>query len=264
MAKKLIIVQNNDVSTTSTINNSAKEVSLNNDVVLDNFDIGLEDNDKAVVHHITNTIKPRVFQNNLSIEVPVQIGNRELWESIQYNGYYRDKNSELLFPIIVLNRSNVERNREYINKIDPLFPQTNFIIETKYNKRNSYDKFSILNNVIPQKEIHVVQVPDYLTITYDVFIVTNFFEHMNHLVEQFLYANNSYWGDEKYKFKVMIENISNSTEFSVGEERLIRNEFSIKLNGYILPKVIQKDLNKIGKYNSKSKFVIKSEFVTTL
>lgn len=264
MAKKLIIVQNNDVSTTSTSNNSAKEVSLNNDVTLDNFDIGLEDNDKAVIHHIVNTIKPRVFQNNLSIEVPVQIGNRELWESIQYNGYYRDKNSELLFPIIVLNRSNVERNREYINKIDPLFPQTNFVIETKYNRRNSYDRFSILNNVIPQKEIHVIQVPDYLTITYDVFVVTNFVEHMNHLTEQFLYANNSYWGDEKYKFKVMIENISNSTEFSVGEERLIRNEFSIKLNGYILPKVIQKDLNKIGKYNSKSKFVIKSEVVTTL
>jgi len=264
MAKKITLIQNDDIKTINVTNNSAEEVSLNEDVTLDNFDIGLEDNDKAIIHHIINTIKPRIFQNNQSIEVPVQMGNRELWESIQYNGYYRDKNEKLLVPLIVLNRSNLERNREYINKIDPSFPQTNFVIETKYNKRNSYDRFSILNNVIPQKEIHVVQVPDYLTITYDVFIVTNYLAHMNHLVESFLYANNSYWGDEKYKFKVMIENISNSTEFSVGEERLIRNEFSIKLNGYILPKVVQKDLNRIGKYNSKSKFVIKSEVVTTL
>ena len=70
------------------------------------------------------------------------------------------------------------------------------------------------HHIIPQKELHVVQVPDYVTLTYDVFMITNFFEHMNHLVESFIYANNSYWGDGKYKFKVSYENISNSTEFS--------------------------------------------------
>ena len=265
MAKKLVIQQDSTriSQNPSTTDNSAKNLSFNDDVVQSNFEIGLEDHDRTILKHIENVIRPQLYQNNQLINVPVSVGNNEIWQTIQQEGYYRDKNGKLLVPFIVLNRSNVEPNREYINKIDPSFPQTNFVIETSYNKRNSYDKFSILNNISPQKEIHVVQVPDYVTLTYDVFMITNFFSHMNHLVESFIYANNSYWGDEKYKFKVLFDNISNSTEFAIGEERFIKNEFSIKLNGYILPKVLQKDLNQIGKYNSKSKFVIKSETVTS-
>jgi hypothetical protein len=267
MAKKLVIHQ--DTTTVSQnplpiIDNSANNLSFNDDVLQSNFEIGLEDHDRAILKHIENVIKPQLYQNNQLITVPISVGNNEIWQTIQQEGYYRDVNGKLLVPFIVLNRTNVETNREYINKIDPSFPQTNFVIETKYNKRNSYDKFSILNNIIPQKELHVIQVPDYVTLTYEVFMITNFFQHMNHLVESFVYANNSYWGDGKYKFKVNYENISNSTEFSIGEERFIKNQFSIKLNGYILPKVLQKDINQLGKYNSKSKLTIKTETVTSL
>ena len=251
-----------DNSLTENIsNNSANETSMNNDVVLDNFNIGLETHDKMVLHHIIKNIKPKVIQNNQQIDVPVNIGNRELWETIQYEGYYRDKNGKILVPLIALNRNNIEKNRQYMSKIDSTFPQKAFVAETSYSSRNRYDRFSILNNVIPQKQLYVVQVPDYITITYDVSMITNYMFQMNSLVESFMYAENSYWGDDTYKFKVMIENISNSSEFTVGEERYIRNEFSIKLNGYIIPNVIQKELNKEGMYYSKSKFVMLSEVV---
>lgn len=242
--------------------NSANEISLNNDVTLDGYNIGLEEHDKAVLYHINTNIKPIVIQNNQQIVVPVSIGNNEMWQAVQYEAHMRDKNGKLLVPFIILNRNGIEPNKEYMNKIDPSFPQKSFIVETKYNKRNSYDRFSILNNVIPSRTLYNIQVPDYITINYDVMMITNYMFQMNHLVESFLYANNSYWGDENYKFKVLIENISDSSEFSIGEERYFRNEFSIKLNGYILPKTLQRDLNKDGKYYSKSKFVIKSEVVT--
>lgn len=268
MAKKLKNIETNFIDTSNNkevINeNSARDISMNNDNILDNFNIGLLEHDSAVLYHIENNIKPFIVQNSKLVKVPVLIGNPEIWASVQYDGYYRDKEGKIMAPLIIFNRVDIGKRRDYMNKVDPTFPRTNFTAYSKYSKRNYYDKFSVLTGQVPQKELHIVQIPDYLSLTYDVVIETNYQSQMNHLLEAFLYAENSYWGDEKYKFKAKIENISDTSQFSIDEERLIKSQFSIQLDGYIIPKVIQKDLNMIGKNYSTVKVRIDSEVVNKL
>jgi hypothetical protein len=66
---------------------------------------------------------------------------------------------------------------------------------------------------------------------------TNFTEHNNKIVEQFQYFTDRYWGEEdKYKFRVMIDNFDNQQEVGAGTERIIRTTFTMTVHAYLLPK----------------------------
>jgi hypothetical protein len=66
---------------------------------------------------------------------------------------------------------------------------------------------------------------------------TNFTEHNNKIIEQFQYFTDRYWGeDDKYKFKVLIDNFDNQQEVGAGTERIIRTTFTMSVNAYLLPK----------------------------
>lgn len=64
---------------------------------------------------------------------------------------------------------------------------------------------------------------------------------------------------ERFKFRAFIDSFTTQTELTAGKDRLVRGTFNVRLRGYIIPDTIQKDLNSINKYNSKSKFIIKME-----
>tara|TARA_R110000772_G_scaffold96495_4_gene195190 strand:- start:3321 stop:3671 length:351 start_codon:yes stop_codon:yes gene_type:complete len=85
-------------------------------------------------------------------------------------------------------------------------------------------------------------------------------EQLNKVIESVEYASDSYWGNpERFKFRARIDNFNTTTELTLGQDRLVKGIFNINLKGYIIPDTIQKDLNSIKKYNSKSKVVIKME-----
>jgi hypothetical protein len=88
-------------------------------------------------------------------------------------------------------------------------------------------------------------------------------EQLNKIIEAVEYASDSYWGDpERYKFRSFIDTFTTSAELTAGKDRLAKATFNIRLRGYILPNVIQKDLNSIKKFNSKSKIIIQVESVS--
>jgi hypothetical protein len=79
------------------------------------------------------------------------------------------------------------------------------------------------------------------------------------------YASDSYWGNpERFKFKAKIDNFPTTTELQQDNERVVRSNFTLTLNGYIIPDTIQKDVTAIKKYNSKSKVIIQTETVINL
>ena len=47
-----------------------------------------------------------------------------------------------------------------------------------------------------------------------------------------------------------------------GEERVVKSDFTIKMYGYIIPEVINKQLNSIKKFNNKTKINFSVETVT--
>lgn len=79
-------------------------------------------------------------------------------------------------------------------------------------------------------------MPDYVSVTYDFVIWTTYTEQMNKIVEKIIWSEGSYWGEDgKFKFRTTIDNYTDASEVSVNSERLIRTNFSVTLNGYLIP-----------------------------
>lgn len=250
------------VSTTSFTQNRAREISRRNDKIKD-FSIGLQDLDGAIIYYFNNTIKPQVFQDGEMINVPIIYGSPERWKSIQQDGFLRDSNNKVRVPIIVFRRNNVEKNRTLGNKIDGNKAHLFQMFETKYNAKNHYDKFSILTNKIPSSQFYVSVVPDYVTVTYECIIFTNYVEQNNKIVEAIEFASDSYWGDPKrFQFRSKIDSFATTISVESDNDRIAKTTFSITLNGYIIPDSINKELANSDMFYSTSQVVFGLETTT--
>ena len=227
------------------------------------FTVGIQDIDESIMYYFNNVIRPSVVQNGNRIEVPIIYGSPERWKSFQKDGYYRDKSGKIMLPLIMFKRDSLEKNRQIGNKIDANNPQNFGIYQKKYSGRNAYDNFTVLNNRVPEKEFVAVVYPDYVTVTYSCTIATYYVDQMNKIIEAINYASDSYWGDpERFKFRAMIDNFTTAVETQIGAERSVRTTFNIRLNGYIIPDIVQKSLNSFNKFNEKSKIVFSMEVMT--
>ena len=132
------------------------------------------------------------------------------------------------------------------------------IFKKKYTSKNKYDKFSVLHGRAPIEESYNIIVPDFVSITYDCIIWTDYVEHMNKLIESINYASDSYWGDpEKFKFKALISDYAITTDTPQGADRMVRSAFTISLTGYIIPDALNKELTQASlKSFSKAQMVI--------
>tara|TARA_Y100001980_G_C14193720_1_gene59995 strand:- start:163 stop:528 length:366 start_codon:yes stop_codon:yes gene_type:complete len=79
------------------------------------------------------------------------------------------------------------------------------------------------------------------------------------------YTSDSYWGDaEKYKFNAKIDTFSNTTELNQGDNRIVKTDFGLTLQGYLVPDSINKELaKKPQKFYTKSTVVFDSELAVT-
>lgn len=229
------------------------------------FTIGLRDIDETIKYYFDNVIKPVVSQNGARVAVPVIYGSPERWKSVQRDGYYRDKGGKIMAPLIMYKRTSIERNRNMTSKIDADFPQTYAVFQQKYSAKNSYNQLSVLNGATPVKEYQAVVIPDFVTLNYSCMIYTYYMEQLNKILEAINYAADSYWGDpQRFKFRAGIGSYQTITELNSGQQRTVKGSFEIKMNGYLIPDVIQKDLNAIKKFSSTSKIVINEETVEKL
>jgi hypothetical protein len=229
------------------------------------FSIGIQDLDEALFYYFNNVIKPFVYQNGERRTVPVIYGSPERWKSYQRDGYYRDKGGAVMLPIIVIKRDTITKDRSTYNKLDSNMPNLYGTFEKGFNSKNMYSNFNLLNNRKPVKQFQTIAVPDFVTLQYSCIIQTYYMEQLNKVIEAVEYASDSYWGNpERFKFKANIDSFTTATELTTGQDRLVKGTFNINLRGYIIPNVIQKDLNSIKKYNTKAKVTITSETVSNI
>ena len=224
------------------------------------FSIGIQDLDEAVFYYFQNVIKPFVYQNGERREVPVIYGDPERWKSFQRDGYYRDKKGSIMLPIIVIKRNTITKDRTVYNKLDANSPNLYGTFQRAYNPKNLYNNWSAINNKIPTKQFYAVAVPDFVNLEYSVIVQTYYMEQLNKIIESCEYSSDAYWGNpERFKFRAFIDSFTTETSLVAGRDRLVKGSFNIRLRGYIIPDTIQKDMNSISKYNSKSKFVVQME-----
>jgi hypothetical protein len=224
------------------------------------FSIGIKDIDEAVFYYFENVIQPSVIQNGERLPVPIIYGSQEKWKSFQKDGYYRDQLGKIQAPLIMFKRESMDKVRSIGNKLDANNPHNYSVSTKKYDPRNSYDNFKVLTNRIPEKTFYATVIPDYVTITYTCVAFTYYVEQLNKIVEAINYASDAYWGDpQRFKFKSMIDSFGFQTELVANDERLIRSTFNIKLNGYIVPEILQKDINSLKKFSDKTKVIFSIE-----
>ena len=241
--------------------NRSEELSSKNDKYKQ-FSVNLQDVDESILYYFENIIKPTVIQNGERIAVPLVYGSPERFKTIQKDGFYRDKKGKIMSPIIMFKRDSMDKNRSIANKLDANNPHLYTSWQKAYNPKNFYSNFDILNNRVPTKQFVANVVPDYVTLTYSFIVQTYYIEQLNKIIEAINYASDSYWGDpERFQFKAMIDSFNTITELNQGQNRVVRSNFNLKVHGYIVPDIMQKDLKAIKKYNSKSKVTFGMEAV---
>ena len=241
--------------------NRALQTSFKGDTVKP-FSVGIQDIDEAIFYYFQNVIQPSVIQNGSRLPVPVIYGSPEKWKSYQKDGYYRDQNGRIQAPLIMFKRNSIDKNRQIANKLDANNPQNFGVFTKKYTQRNAYDNFKVLNNRIPQQEYYAVIMPDYLTVTYTCVVFTYYVEQLNKIVEAMEYASDAYWGNpQRYQFKASIDSFGFQTELVNNDERIVRSTFDIKINGYIIPDILQKDITALKKFSNKTKIIFSMEAI---
>ena len=238
--------------------NRATINSKNDSKANPDFHLGLQAIDEAIFYYFENVIKPTVLSNGDLVDVPVIYGSGERWKLAQKDGFYRDKGGKVQTPLVMLKRESIEKRRDLGNKLDANAPQLYITQQEKYTRKNQYDRFSLLNNRIPQKEFNAVVVPDYVNLTYNGIIWTDYISQLNKIIEAVNYASDAYWGDpERFKFMAMIDSFNNINELTNDDGRIVRANFALKLQGYVVPDNLQKKLKEQNtKFFSKAQIVL--------
>jgi hypothetical protein len=241
--------------------NRALQTTRKTDKIKD-ISVGLQDIDYAIKYYFDNIIKPTVVLDGQLHSVSVEYASPERWKSVQADGYYRDSNGKVNIPLIIYKRTNVEKNRNLGNKIDGNNASLYQVFETRYNQRNQYDNFSVLTNRIPNKQYYISVIPDYVTITYDVVVFTNYVEQNNKIIEAIEYASDSYWGDpNRWHFRTMLDNLATTTTINTGEDRFAQTTISLRVYGYLVPDSVNATLSKQSISYSTSQIVFGLEVV---
>ncbi|MBC8421922.1 MAG: hypothetical protein H8E03_00720 [Pelagibacteraceae bacterium] len=201
-----------------------------------NVEVTLMDHDAAIMYYFKEVIHPTVMEQGEEIDVPIMYANPERWKTIQKNGHLRDSKKQLITPLIAFKRTSVAKDDTFtVDKLDANDPKLFYTFEKKYTQSNRYDKFSVQQGILPQRELYNVAVPDYVLMTYECIIWTSYIEQMNSIIESINYSDGSYWGEPgKFKFKVNIDSFDDASEME-DSERMIKTNFSFNFRGYLIP-----------------------------
>ena len=198
----------------------------------------------AIKYYFDEVIKPTVVEGTTVVPVPVFYGSPEKWKNFQTDGYYRDKDGKIQAPMIVYKRTAITKNRTLSSKVDANFPAIYYTQQYAHTPENRYDQFSRLTNSKPIKTFSNTVMCDYVDLTYEFIIWTDYVEQMNKIVESVLYSEGSYWGQkERFKFRTKIDSFTNTTDLLADNERIVRTSFTVTLFGYIVPDTIVKQLS---------------------
>jgi hypothetical protein len=209
--------------------------------------VSLENIDAAIIHYFAHVINPTISENNALKRVQVIYGSPERWAFVRKDGFLRDPlTSKLLTPLIMIRRSAMSRG-QLTNPVNKYLYET---LDTGWNAKMAYDKFSIQNNIKPSRKMRQVVIPDYMDLEYEVLMWTEYQEQMNHLIEQVNVESDEYWGSRNnFKFRVQIQDFSPAQELPADSDRLVRTSVNLKVQGYLLPERMIKNF-KTGATNN--------------
>ena len=257
--------QTSNRNVTNRSGNRAQSIIPGNNLS-NNYAITLKDLDTSIISYVKDVLRPNIKEANEVIKVPIMYGNEERWKSARKRGVLRDKQGAFVLPLIMLKRTSVVKNADMPLGMehDVKREHADVVRNSTWSKKNRYDRFSVLTGQHPQYENLVTTMPNFVDVTYEFVLWTNFIEQMNPLVEIFVDSDRTYWGNsENYKFLCTIDSINDGTEMSVDTERFIKSTFNLITKAYLLPEdtnsVVTNKISNVQKKLTVSRVVFGEE-----
>lgn len=225
-----------------------------------NFTISLLDIDTAIFEYLDQVINLTVEDAGENVKVPIIYGSPERWKAIQSDGVLRDNQGKLQLPAIMYKRNTVAKNEN----LTTFNRHLNVQVVKKFDEKNKYDKFSLMTGAsAPVAQILNVTLPDHVTLTYEFMLWTEYVEQMNALIEKINWAAEEYWGDPKrFKFRVYINDYSNTTEVNSGKDRMVRTTFNMTVQAYLLAESFENKKPTTTKTLTQRRVIVTSEVVS--
>ena len=260
---------NNDIKNNRNNVNRAEQTRRDNDSNKD-LSLGLYDIDETIKYYFDKVLKLQITDSSGTVtKVPVSYASPENWKSYQTNDLSRDSKGKIQLPILTFKRDSITKNRNLGNKVDANKPIYTFIDRGR-DPNQRYDRLSILNkrqiNSKYSRVLEKIIVPDYITVNYSCVIYTEFLTQMNTIIEAISYGEGGYWGDKsKYMVRAKVDEFPSAVELAIGEDRIVKSEFSLTIDGHIIPKTIQKQTQQgSSKVLTKSKVQLGESVVSDI
>lgn len=189
--------------------------------------------DNSIIKYLSDRIKPVVTQNGSQVVVPVVYGNPERWKSAQRDGVLRDSIGKIQLPMLMLRRTSMKKT-DINSPVNKYYDRSFY---TGWNRRTPYDRFNVVNNIVPSREYYVTTAaPDYYEFTYKCIIWTEYMEQMNSVVENISFESDEFWGEpNNYKFRTIIDSFEPLMELPNTGDRVVRTQFDMTVYAYLLP-----------------------------
>ena len=198
------------------------------------------DVDNAIISYLSEIVQLQIIENNNIIPVPVIYANGEKWAQIRERGYMYDMGDKLMTPAAVIKRNSITE-RDMLKKLDVNWnPETDndyarntLTFENPYSKRNRYDRFSVLQGTRPRRELYVSSIPEYVDVSYDLLLWSEYTEQLNSMIEQIMPLGGFAWGTT-WKFPTFIQDYSFETMSTPGEDRIVRATLPLTVKATLL------------------------------
>ena len=202
--------------------------------------IGLYEIDAAIIYYWLQVIKPQVSKPGSStvIDVPLVWGNPERWQAMQVEGYIRDNRGNLILPLVMFRRTSIARDDNMI--IDDIHRNEVIPLENKFTPTYKYNNFSVTNELTSSAQIVHTSISEFITLNYECVIWTEFTEQMNPIIEKVIQHERKFWGKpDRFRFRAQVDNWEDASELTAGGDRVIKTNFSLAFNGYLIPETIE-------------------------
>lgn len=202
-----------------------------------NITISLYDIDQTILDGF-NGFEISVEDGGKNINVPIFYSSPELWKSIQKDGCVRDYNGKLQLPLMVLKRTSCDTD-ERLSFFNRYLHSSAMKL---YSSKNKYTKFSALNGQnAPINEVYNIMIPKHVKLSYTGIIWTEKVEQMNVVVEKVKFNATDYIGTkERWKFRSVVGSMGHQVEIQIGDDRMVKTEFTLTVYAYILPETVVK------------------------
>lgn len=219
--------------------NRSEEIRRDNDTIK-TPKCTIYDVDNAIISYLSDIVQLQIIENNNIVPVPVIYANGEKWAQIRERGYMYDSGDKLMTPAAVVKRNSITE-RDMLKKLDVNwnpegdndYARNTLTFENPYSKRNRYDRFSVLQNTRPRRELYVSTVPEYVDVSYDLLLWAEYTEQLNSMIEQIMPLGGFAWGTT-WKFPTFIQDYTFETSSTPGEDRIVRASLPLTVKATLL------------------------------